>query len=429
MKNYLILISTILFTHILPAQNTDSIYIDQSEIKNIVSILASDSLKGRGNYTIDLAKSADYIAENFRAYGLQPFTGQLTFHQPFQTFDKKATARDIVRWNTKDLDAHNFIYLTTEIIPTSKTLADFKIIEIENNLPDSFFYYNSFDKDVLIWIKKKIAKKEKLLPEGSVLKRSSLNHTILIVANENKPENIVLRLNDNYYKNVLLNIVGILPGKSKPDEAVIFSAHYDHIGIKENLNGDNIYNGANDNASGVAALLTLAQYYAQQDDNEHTIIFCAFAGEELGLIGSRVFVNYIDQKTVKAVINMDMIGVPQDGKRHIFITGAWYSNFVDIFRKNLSNAHNNMIVDSYESGDMFTRSDNYSFALKGIPAHNIMSIDDRDPCYHKPCDEVNRLDIAYMETVVRAIIQGCSSIISGKSTPSRISIKKVQSGY
>lgn len=398
------------------AQTIDSIYINPSEIKDIVSILASDSLKGRGNYTIELAKAADYIAKKFTVFGLQTFPGWSTLQRPFYTFDTKV-ARDIVRWNGKKLDTHDFIYLTTEIIPTSKTLTDFKMIEIENSLPDSFFCHNLYESDVLIWIKKKLSDKEDILSETAVFKTDILKHNTLIVSNENKPENLLLRLNNNYYENILLNIVGVLPGKSKPEEVVIFSAHYDHVGTEIKGIEDGIYNGANDNASGVAALLMLAKYYTAQNNNERTLIFCAFSGEELGLLGSGAFVNYINPKIVKAVVNMDMVGIPQNGKNHICITGEWNSKFAKIFQKNLSTSKSNIVVDRDKSVDLFKRSDNYSFFLKGIAAHTIMSSDDFDNCYHQPCDEVKQLDIKHIGTVIKAIIQGCSTIVRGEDTP------------
>lgn len=415
-KNIFLFLVSFLSVCQLSAQNADSIYVDQSEIKDIVSILASDSLKGRGNHTIELAKAADYIAKKFTAFGLQTFPGWSTFQRPFYMFATNA-ARDILRWNGKKLDTHDFTYLTTEIIPTSKTLTDFKIIEIENNLPDSFFYYNSYETDVLIWIKKKLSKEEELLSNNAVFRTDLFKHNVLIVANENRPENLLLRLNNNYYENILLNIVGVLPGKSKPGEVIIFSAHYDHIGTEIKGINDGIYNGANDNASGVAALLMLAQYYTIQDNNERTLVFCAFSGEELGLLGSKVFVNYINPKIVKAVINMDMIGIPQKGKNHVVITGPYNSRLSKIFRKNLSTFKSNMIVDPDNSKDLFERSDNYPFALKGVAAQTILSCDDFDDCYHQPCDEVKRLDIEHIRTVIKAIIQGCSTIVSGESTP------------
>ena len=350
---------------------------------------------------------------------LQPFPDCLNFHQPFSIFNTNIT-RDVLLWNNKLLNTNDYIYLTNAITPLPKTLANFKIIQVENNLPDSFFYYNAYEDDVLIWIKKKLFEKESIVPKTAVFKSDAFKHNVLIVANEHKPESLSLCLNDAYYKNVLLNMVAMLPGKSRPNEVVIFSAHYDHLGAKakdSGDNGDNIYNGANDNAAGVAALLSLAQYYATQNNNERTIIFCAFAGEELGLVGSKLFVDDINTKAVKAVINMDMIGIPQMGKNHIFITGSWNSTFSKIFRKNLSTLGSNVIVDRDRSVDLFKRSDNYSFFQKGIAAYTIMSSTDQDDCYHQPCDEVKRLDIQHIATIIKSIVQGCSTIVSGGSTP------------
>ena len=117
-------------------------------------------------------------------------------------------------------------------------------------------------------------------------------------------------------------MIGVLEGRSKPGEAIIFSAHYDHVGIQKGA----IHNGANDNASGTTALLLLADYFAKRNDNERTLIFCAFAGEELGLFGSSAFVPHINTDSVIAVINIEMIGVSSVGRNAFFITGAEHSN-------------------------------------------------------------------------------------------------------
>ena len=92
---------------------------------------------------------------------------------------------------------------------------------------------------------------------------------------------------DNQYITTS-NIIGVLLGKSKKEEYVIISAHYDHLGIK-NISGDSIFNGANDNASGVTGVLTLAKYFKEKKLNERTIIFVAFTAEEMGLVGSEYF--------------------------------------------------------------------------------------------------------------------------------------------
>jgi len=221
-------------------------------------------------------------------------------------------------------------------------------------------------------------------------------------------------------EKVLLNVVGVLQGKSKPDEAIIFSAHYDHVGIQRGA----IHNGANDNASGTAAVLALAEYFSKRNDNERTIIFCAFAGEELGLWGSTVFVPQVAAEKIVAVINIEMIGRTTVGKNAFFITGAHYSDVSRIIAKALmGKAKIKREPDS--SKQLFNRSDNFPFALKGIPAHSIMSSDDSDDCYHQPCDDVQRLDVTNMTNIIKAIAVGTSSLINGNDTPKRIKVSQI----
>ena len=228
---------------------------------------------------------------------------------------------------------------------------------------------------------------------------------------------------DTLSDSVLYNIVGLIPGKSNPDEIIIFSAHYDHV--EKGLMGQTgeIYNGANDDASGTTAVLMLAQYFAMRHDNERTIMFCLFAGEELGLLGSHAFVNRISADKVKAVINIEMIGKKNwAGKNSFVVTGSEYSDLKVILKKNLQTENVKVRSDRLDQTYLFMRSDNYSFAKKGIPAHSIMCSDDSEPCYHKPCDDAERIDIENMTTIIKAIAKGCSTLISGKDTPRRIKL-------
>jgi hypothetical protein len=214
--------------------------------------------------------------------------------------------------------------------------------------------------------------------------------------------------------NTLVNIIGILDGKTKPNEAIIISAHYDHV------SGDfEIYNGANDNASGVAALLALVDYYSKAGNNARSIIFCAFSGEEMGLLGSEAFAKLVDEEQVVAMINMDMVGVPGFGKNKFCITGADYSNLKKIFKKNLQNTAYKIVADP-AGKFLFQGSDNLPFAKLGIPAHTIMTGDDLYSCYHKPCDDISKIDFTNLSEIVKAIISGIHTIISGEDTPSRI---------
>lgn len=225
---------------------------------------------------------------------------------------------------------------------------------------------------------------------------------------------------------VLLNVVGVLEGKSLVNEAIIFCAHYDHIGTNGRKKGDNIFNGANDNASGTAAVLSLAHYFALKKNNERTLIFCAFAGEELGLLGSQAFAQNIQPEKIVAVINIEMIGSSGAGKKNsFFITGNNYSDLGMILNKNLKNQEVRIRTEPDLASELFKRSDNYSFALKGIPAHSLMSSDDTEMCYHKECDEVKRIDIENMTRIIKAISSAVSSLIDGTDTPARINTDKI----
>jgi hypothetical protein len=220
---------------------------------------------------------------------------------------------------------------------------------------------------------------------------------------------------------VLNNLVGIIPGKTRPAEAIIFSAHYDHLKKDDFAGRDPIFNGANDNASGTTALLLLARYYALRNDNARTLIFCAFAGEEMGLLGSKAFVEEIQPDRIVAMINMEMIGRSNYGSKTGFsLTGSYYSDLFQVMQKNLSGYPVTLFKERDYNQDLFARSDNYPFAQKGIPAHTIMSSDDSDPCYHHPCDEVSRIQLQHMTKLIRAIPVAVRTLVDGSVTPKRI---------
>ncbi len=96
-----------------------------------------------------------------------------------------------------------------------------------------------------------------------------------------------------------------------------------------------------------------------------------------------------------------------------------------IFKTNLSSTSVRIVNDPDERKQLFKRSDNFHFALKGIPAHSIMCSDDDEECYHQPCDDAQRIDIKNMTEIIKAIAIAAHSIIMGKATPSRINTKKI----
>jgi Zn-dependent M28 family amino/carboxypeptidase len=217
------------------------------------------------------------------------------------------------------------------------------------------------------------------------------------------------------------NVIGILPGKSKADEYVVFSAHYDHLGIKEN-GKDKVFNGANDDASGTTAVIAMAKYFKELKQNERTILFVAFTGEEVGGFGSAFFSEHINADKVIAMFNIEMIGTESKwGKNSAYITGFDKTDFGKILQKNLEGSDFNFNPDPYPRENLFYRSDNAKLAAVGVPAHTISTSKmDSEANYHKLSDEVATLDLDNMTEIIKAIAISSQSIISGNDTPTRI---------
>lgn len=230
----------------------------------------------------------------------------------------------------------------------------------------------------------------------------------------------------------MLNVMGILPGKSKDkktrEEVVVFSAHYDHLGIRKGAKGDSIYNGADDDASGVAAVITLAHYFKKKGDNQRTLMFVAFTAEEMGLIGSTYFGKKIKKENLAKIvagINIEMVGkASKFGRKGAFITGYRRSNLGKILQANAKGTGFTFHPDPYKRFNLFQRSDNYALARHGIPAHTISSVDiANDKHYHKLSDEVETLDIENLTDMIKAVALGVRSIVAGKDTPTRVKLK------
>ena len=217
------------------------------------------------------------------------------------------------------------------------------------------------------------------------------------------------------------NVIAIIPGKSKPNEYVIFSGHYDHLGMKES-GDDKVFNGANDDASGITAVITLAEFFKKKNDNARTLIFVAFTGEETGGYGSAFFSNSINADEVVAMFNIEMIGTDSKwGKNSAYITGFERSDFGTILQKNLVGSGFNFYQDPYPQEQLFYRSDNARLAALGVPAHTISTSKmDVEPNYHKLSDEISTLDMDNMTEIIKSIAISSQTIISGKDTPSRV---------
>jgi len=222
------------------------------------------------------------------------------------------------------------------------------------------------------------------------------------------------------------NIIGVLEGNSKKDEYVIISAHYDHLGTKKS-GEDKIYNGANDDASGVTGVLALAEYF-EKVGNERTLVFVAFTAEEMGLLGSIHFGKGIDASKFVAGINLEMIGkIPSFGSNTAWLTGFKRSDFGKIVQKNLIGSGYQLFPDPYKKFNLFFRSDNASLARLGVPSHTFSTTAiDVDKEYHQVSDEAETLNMTVITQTIQAVAKGTESIINGKDTPTRVVLEETK---
>jgi hypothetical protein len=423
LKIFLSALSLSVSVHSFSQPSNDTI--QTQEVKEILYYLASDELKGRVNFSEEQLTAASYIIDHFKKSGLQPFPGYNDFYLPFRTDGRtNIPAADVLKWNKKRLSSSAFVLLSPSLNTISKHLDDFKLIRSDSTMKDStLFTYWQDSTNVLLWIKSE----KELLPNNIILPKGRPASDILMVVDSQAPTSIKLSRRNDFVNSILYNVVGVLPGKSKPEEAILFSAHYDHVSTGIDGSSGGIFNGANDDASGTTAVMMLAKYYALKNDNERTLIFCAFAGEELGLLGSKVFSEEILPGSIVAGINIEMIGhYNAVGKNAIYITGEKFSSLATIMKNNFEGSGFEIKQEAALSKNLFMRSDNYSFVKKGIPAHSIMSSDDDDPCYHRPCDDAETIDVENMTAIIKAIIVGCKTIVSAEETPSRVDVKKFQ---
>jgi Zn-dependent M28 family amino/carboxypeptidase len=220
------------------------------------------------------------------------------------------------------------------------------------------------------------------------------------------------------------NVVAVSEGSDPvlKNEYVALGAHYDHVGIDRPVNGDAIYNGADDDGSGTTALLAIAEALAKAPTRpKRSVLFIWHAGEEKGLWGSRYFTEYptIPLEKIVAQINIDMIGRSKKagdtnprnksltGPNEIYVIGSKMMStelgeLTEAVNKEYLNlTYNYLYDDPKDPNRFFFRSDHYNYARKGIPI--VFFFDGEHEDYHRPGDEPQKIDYEKMQKVVRTI--------------------------
>ena len=330
---YLILLSSLLGLQGM-AQDVNSI-INKAETERIEKYLSSDELEGRRTFSKGIDKAAEFIANEFKQAGLTKLNN--SYLQSFSKMSSKFVSAS-GSFDGVALDAKNVIVVTPQPTVTINESSGYEVVKInkEDNFGQAARKFLSANNNYIVLVDESFANNFSRL----VQLKSNITadqKTVVFVLTNITPTKFKLEATHTIENLALANVVGMIPGKSLSNEYVIFSGHYDHLGINgaRAINGDSIYNGANDDAAGTTAMIMLSKYFKKLNNNERTLIFVAFTAEEVGGFGAQYFSKQFDPLTVKAMFNLEMIGTESKwGKNSAYITGYEKTNMGDILQKN-----------------------------------------------------------------------------------------------
>jgi len=403
--------------------------IKQDDVERIIQTLSADDMQGRATFTPGIEKAAQFIEGEYKQIGLQPMEGNTGYRQNF-TMIKSTPTKAEISINGTPVPTENVAIQGSESFSWNK-LEDAQVVKVtpDSNLRKIYMSALQSGKNMLILIDPKFSDlfkrvRGRAMGGGVSFKDGQSKKAALAFALGTFDD--VKSLTVNYevasQELPLFNIAGIIPGKTKPNEYVVFSGHYDHLGIIAPVKGDSIANGADDDASGTTAVISLARYYKKLNNNARTLIFVAFTAEEIGEYGSQYFAKTVDPDKVVAMFNIEMIGkASKFGENSAFITGFERSDFGKILQKNLEGTAFKFHPDPYPDQNLFYRSDNASLAEVGVPAHTISTDQiDIDKLYHTVGDEFSTLDVSNITSTIRAIALSSRTIVAGTDTPTRV---------
>ena len=405
---------------------------DRQVIANLqkhIEVLANDSLEGRRTGTPGEQKAITYISNEFKTVGLLP-KGTNGFYQPFEIDEGKqvsSATRLIVDGESLVLNQHYipFAFSANNNIEALPSMAiqevgmpwfiDLKET-IESNANNPHFDIYGFVKNkakeakakgaTALFIYNTLAGQDDI--EFVAKDRSELAPIPIVYLTKEGVKkyfndtqatlDINMKIDIAPKKRSATNVIGWIDNKAK--NTVIVGAHFDHLGYGEDGNSlegksKQIHNGADDNASGVAAMIELARMLQASDLKQNNYLFVAFSGEELGLQGSKYFVQHptIDLGFATYMINLDMVGRINDANPTIKVGGfgtspSWSSSYATTGKKGIYKGSLLFNFDSSGTGP----SDHTSFYLKNIPVLFYFTGIHSD--YHKPSDDFNKINYA-----------------------------------
>ncbi len=427
--------------------------ITEPSVRGTVSFLASDELGGRGTPSPGFTIASAYVASRFVAAGLEPAGVDGTWYQNSE-IDLVQMPRDGI--DLRDGDGRAIA--TAGLLAANDEPFAFEGVVPQVNLRDEFTA-GQFSGPVSVDDLESRGGQRYLTQLGRAanqLKQAGATAIIIAVGADHSavtvaravadkgrvaregrgvslpvvlvPEPLAdgatlrLQLPAALHSNAIVrNVIGVLKGSDQAlaEQAVLLTAHLDHLG--ETATGeDRVFNGADDDASGVTAVLTLADALgALPERPARSVLFMTLWGEEQGLLGSRQFAREPTWPLEKIVanINIEMIGRPEpgaDGK--IWVTG-WGESDLGPLMHAAAEPHGGTIFEHPQFSAMLYRSsDNWSFAEKGVIAHSF-SAGSLHADYHQLSDHWEKLDTEHMARVIRSLFHGLLPIARAEVTP------------
>lgn len=352
---------------------------DSTYTRNVVNTLTSKEFWGRG-YTKDgMKKAAEYLTAEYQKIGLLPMGNAYTqpFNFPVNTFPGKM----MVAINGQKLVPGKDFIVNNES-PGIKQVANLTPNDSLNYRASSSLQVSL--KDKLTW---SVATE---VGEVTTIQLNKKNFTAI-------PKKISVDIENKFIPNFeAANVCGLVKGTKFPDSILIITAHYDHLG---GMGAATYFPGANDNAAGVATLLSLAKYYAAHPQ-PYSIGFICFAAEEAGLLGSRYFVEnpLVPLSNIKFLLNLDLVGTGEAG-----MTVVNASVYPKAFAMLNAVNNKNQYISKINSRGKAANSDHYFFTEKGVPAFFIYT-QGGPSAYHDVFDKPETLPLTKYKDLFKLII-------------------------
>jgi hypothetical protein len=401
------------------------IFAQEEKARRITEILCSDSLYGRGYLKNGVNKAADYLKEEFQKAGLKPYLNDSTFLQPFKldvnTFPENVSLSVNGKALTPGTEfvvdplsgSHygemSFISMDSSIMDNPEDLKPM-VTSVKNEEASAFFVdLSGVSRELeaeLHYQLKGLARFAPVIFTTSrkftwAVGRAQMNYPIFIVK-EGKisaDDNVTFDVDAEFKKDFISkNVVGFLPSKKKKAKTIVFTAHYDHLGGM-GTNVSTFFPGANDNASGTAMLVSMADYFCEHR-TKYNMLFIAFAGEEAGLVGSEYFVDNSPLKMdkIKFLLNLDIMGSGEKG-----ITVVNGSVLKKPFKKLKKINDKKGYLKQVKSRGETQNSDHHHFYQKGVPSFFIYTMG-HNQHYHDVYDTYEELSFAAYNNIVDLLI-------------------------